>query len=636
MIPLLTTTKPLLSLDTKKSIGRIIWRKSLPDDIFVSFSFAPQIHHFSLSQVSFSAPTSSSPVTVFLPEGKGNQGGGHRCMVLWMRKFQMPKVTREDEYIIAGSTNGYLRCWKVSSNGGQPPQRSVNKGIWNIRNDVSRPKELARPIIAVFLLPYYPLFSKHQSLTFDDDISMTHLLAVTDDGLFTVWDIVHLVPGSFGSTGNEPKFITSFNLADRLLLSPSNSRLIRSVQREDKRDNAINRLVIQLEDGSVFLFDLFNLKLLGSPYQYHSTLSTTDEFISETAVPQALTKLPLNPPTTSRLGDAVITSSYEGLGQALSQRSLIAQLSIPAQYCSLPSNSSQLSDIIILPSCSLSPGQLPSSIPPLQRVSLSLTYHNPYTHESTSSYYQSRTSLYHRNLYTGLIVSSLQRCTSQAYTLPGFIISAVKGEKEVLVSVDLQGYLGNDYVSTNCMSRSNDIRIEYVESREEESVLAFKDYTVETIRQNYVQLATPYDGPEVVQGSPRVWIRTNLMMKGWSNDSYYHSVIIDQADKRPAVIESSGSMNAHWPDRKDWDVTSSLSNISNGLREDVDMSSMNPVVALFHHPYYPLFLVGRLDDSITVMTYEGNYSFTEEEENQSRSFRSNQGKLHYFRNDCIF
>lgn len=155
-------------------------------------------------------------------------------MVLWVRTFQTPKVTREDEYIIAGSTNGYLRCWKVSSSGGQPPQRSINKGIWNIRNDVSRPKELARPIIAVFLLPYYPLFSKNQILTSTDDVSMTHLLAVTDDGLFTIWDIIHLVPGSFGSTGNEPKFITSFNLADRLLLSPSSSRLIKSVQRENK------------------------------------------------------------------------------------------------------------------------------------------------------------------------------------------------------------------------------------------------------------------------------------------------------------------------------------------------------------------------------------------------------------------
>lgn len=296
----------------------------------------------------------------------------------------------------------------------------------------------------------------------------------------------------------------------------------------------------------------------------------------------------------------------------------------------------------------------------LQQISVTTEYSPPERHYSTNFYYQSRNCCYYRNLYTGLIESSLLRFPIISYTLPGYIISAIPGEEEILVSIDLQGYLGNDYISNNCYSRSNDICIEYydpigipVDSSflENNPKLISQEYTVESVRSNYIRLATSYQGPEIIHGQPKVWIRTSLSVKGWNYDSYYVQEIVEQTTKRLKQMSSSledtsrstipatiQNLNLHWPNKKEIDLNADFfSNVPSTIcshtplsehlisEERTITSPTSPVVALFHHPFYPLLLMGHLNDTITVCSYSGVYPYSEEEEKSLKTFRKNTG-----------
>jgi hypothetical protein len=601
--------KPVLSIDTKKSISHISWRELNPDEIFVSFHFSPQINHYNLGEIDPQSPF-VSPDTVFLPDGKGNNSGGHNAVAVWTRSFPSSgnKPSRKEDYIISGSANGYLRCWKiikttVSHQIGPFPvsaagtstsvgtSSSVNdKCHWNIRNDMSRPVNMCRPIISLFII-----------------YNNTQLLAITDEGLFTIWDLIHLKSGAFGSTVNEPSLLSTFSLTDRLLLSSSANRLISKVLRYDGKGSS-SQFLLLLEDGSIFLFDLATKSFLSYQHQYHPS-ATLEEMIINNSLPQRTSPL-----QTVSHSDPIVTT-YEGLSTVLSQRPSTVSCQVPSDVCFLPNSHITLSSESLSNTfCSV-----------LKKTSLNTSYCNPYYHYSSNNFYHRASSLSYRNSVTGLIESSLTRFPYHSYTLPGCIINAEKGSYEILVSHDLQYYFCNDYLTANCLSRTNDLRIESYDNsclKDDFSSSLFwkrspvvrQEYTVDGVRSHYIRLTVPYNGPEVLNGFPKMWLRCNLIPKGWATESFYYQEVVDKKYSNqkavppppaasagsaeqlpvnlatPSLASSSclSSKNRHWPDGKLLDIVE---------------SSTSPVVKLCCHPSYPLIFVGRADDSISVLSY---------------------------------
>jgi hypothetical protein len=621
--------KPVLSIDTKKSISHISWREINPDEIFVSFHFSPQICHYNLGEIDPQSPF-VPPDIVFLPDGKGINSGGHNTVAVWTRSFSTSanKPLRKEDYIIAASANGYLRCWKIikktmiHQTGSFPvsaPGASVSvassvndKCYWNIRNDMSRPVSLCRPIIALFIIN-----------------NNSHLLAVTDEGLFTIWDLIHLKSGAFGSTVNEPSLLSTISLTDRLLLSAVSHRLISKVLPYDGKGSS-SQFLLLLEDDSIFLFDLSTKSFLFYQHQYHPT-ATLEEMVINNSLPLRASLL-----HAASLSEPIVTT-YEGLSSVLTQRPSALACQIPSDVCFLPNSHVVLSSNTVSNStCSI-----------LKKTNLNSSYYNPYYHYSSNNFYHHASSLSYRNGITGLIESSLTRFPYHSYTLPGCIINAEKGSYEILVSHDLQYYFCNDYLTANCLSRTNDLRIEYYDTSlqnddssdnrlfsKKRSIL-HQEYTVDSVRSHYIRLTVPYDGPEVLNGFPKMWLRCNLVPKGWATESFYYQEIVDRKYSNVKALppppsssslnptqqsmnlpnpsltlgSSFSSKNRHWPDGK--------------ILDSLDTSA-SPVVKLCCHPSYPLIFVGHADDSVSVMSYFGKYNFTEDDE-KSQIFCARKG-----------
>ena len=680
----------------------------------MSFTFSPEVCLYNLSEVDPESPY-NPPFVKFVPDGKGTNSCGHQSMILWERKVTIKSrptnlnnrnqnnphqninqmmIERKEEYIIAASTNGYLRCWKIPDYNIESNQPLIqNTTLWNIRNDMSRPIALARPIIGLFLLA-----------------DQTKLLAITDEGLFTIWDLIHLQTASFGSIGSEPPLISSFTLTDKLLCysSPSipvgtssvssnptsaghaiTSRLIQKViihSRDPNNHSDIKELLILLEDGNIFLYHLLKKELSFYQHQYDQNYSSSEEMIIQKSLPYFEQSLPNppppppattasstaidltnntnpstissnnnllvnNPPTlfTQRLHSQMIVTNFDGLTELLAHRNAQNTSFFP-DIC--PMNIHSMSSSSSSPTSSsennppshyfLTMYHGPSKQCTFQSFDLTTEYLNPFTHYSMNQYCQQQIlSPFHENSWSHVIESSLLRSPMISYTLPGFIIEAIPGEKEILFSQNLIHYLGNVILIANSLSKTADIRIEYYEEEQSEDVneedgqtnhyfsssfiqrkLISQDYTIDNLRSNYLILTTPYQGPLIINGTPKVWIRANLIMKGFAYDSsFYHDILRPNYFIPSENRHNNHNFNRHWPMKKNPIIL----NNSPANSMDSFLSSSN-IVKLFAHPFYPLVFLGHQNGGISVVSYGGYYNVTEEEEkNSPKAFKTNQG-----------
>jgi hypothetical protein len=712
--------KPVLNLDLRRSISSIVWRELFADDVVIAFAHNPQIYLFNLGEVN---PESvhNPPLVVFTPDGKGTNSCGHQSILLWTKTIRLPagrslpatnnnNTIRKEDYLIAGSTNGFIRCWKINNYNLDAPSNSFplqqNKCLWNIRNDISKPIDLARRIVSLFLIQ-----------------DNSQLLAITDDGLLTVWDLIHLQTASFGSVGNEPKLLYSLSLTEKLLLSPITSlnnnttvrangeislspRLIRKVisHSKDPETKETKEYLILLEDGNIFLYHFLKRKLSFYPHQYDPNYPQNEEdMIIQASLPNSREKVidygrPMNAAdensdddenddgtirrTTTTSGAAAglppppdtVTVSFEGLIQLVNQRNAPSGVFSP-DICSvnahLSSSSSSSSHYF------LSMFDTLQKRPLFRSLDLSTSFHNSFAHSSINNYCSRicSTAPFYKNSF-GIIESALLRHTAVTYTLPGFIMFAETGDSEILLSQDLINYLGNSYLISNCLSKSNEIRIEYYledspsgsDSDNHQNSNSTKrlfslgrklfsqDYTIEKMRSNYITLSQPYMGPPVVNGYPRIWIRTNLLMKGFAYDSKFYEDNFNKTASK-LTLQNETLVNRQWPLQREISLKRSFQQRKKALLQQFPVAGTNltnyykqilqqeeamvkntiasSVVVVQSHPVYPLLFLGHANDCITVMNYSGHYLVSEAEEKKLTSFQTNEGKSYKLK-CCLF
>lgn len=129
------------------------------------------------------------------------------------------------------------------------------------------------------------------------------------------------------------------------------------------------------------------------------------------------------------------------------------------------------------------------------------------------------------------------------FTLPGYIQSASTGSSEIFTSCNLVEYLCSPSDATVSPQRSSFIRLEWessfsnhysdvncsngylddiggnIFSNMKEEVTVLKHYTICTVRKFKLVLDKPYDGPTVVNGIPRIYLHTNLVLTDMFTES---------------------------------------------------------------------------------------------------------------------
>lgn len=447
-------------IDTKKAISNITWNDIHPDEVALTFSFSSDIWVYNLSLL----PQDPGYHRILQPTGV-TTSGGHKQAIFWTKENYPVETTMSSsqqgssgrilqskahpassqnnpatpplQYLIAGSVNGHVRCWRL-----RRTTQSHNRSecLWNMQVGPS-----GTPIVHL------------QRIS-----NSSRLLAVNQEGLVHVWDLDMAKPTAFSATGSEPAlvFVVDFHA---LLVTNANSADVRILRVLSGKHNGSQpyHLTVLLSTGLVCTLDVQKRRI-------REVLRTGDHASMQTVKAIVHVGRDVNAPVTLH-ADALSNGTVNEVLHNLS-----AQQAFEVSY----------DDMIIVPSlpgapppgCTATPG-----VPNNSHVALSLHSNSHdtttlrYIHLSTASLlaqnryrYQGpsphATGLLRPQLQTAVVESALVRTTDFSYTLPGRIVRAVPGEKEIVTSCDLQQYLGNFALCQSTQSRCCDVRFEWVAS----------------------------------------------------------------------------------------------------------------------------------------------------------------------------
>ena len=169
---------------------------------------------------------------------------------------------------------------------------------------------------------------------------------------------------------------------------------------------------------------------------------------------------------------------------------------------------------------------------------------------------------------------------SMSLTLPGCIFSAEPGNQDILTTRDLRDFLCSQAVAHSCPYRTETLYVDWAYSAPEEGDFgtARKGFycIVNSVGLCSLRLDSPYAGPTVVNGLPKVILRAALMPRGKPAVSPVQS----------GVVASSGTASRT--------VEHSL-----GIIKVRDNCS---ITALATHSTQAYLVTGLLDDSIVVVS----------------------------------
>lgn len=139
-----------------------------------------------------------------------------------------------DELLIAGTISGYLRCWKLNANGGP-------KHMWCVKLDPHRPSSQNYEVLSVWMM------------------SGTQLLAISQDGTFSCWDLTKFSSPAFGSSTREPLCYNSFNVESQLTIFTKGNEIKRKILRaEPYSKNLPHIAVVLIDDGTSCTVDILS------------------------------------------------------------------------------------------------------------------------------------------------------------------------------------------------------------------------------------------------------------------------------------------------------------------------------------------------------------------------------------------
>lgn len=440
------------------------------------------------------------------------------------------KSERKEDFVLAGTVNGYIRCWQLSGSSGA-------KFLWSIK----ALNGLESAVVGIILLR--------------DGV----ILSSTEDGYFSSWDLNNSKAVAFSSTGNEPLELFSVNLGSRLLISKD--RACSGIRKIMRLPDSSHEVLVGHHNGNLHKIDLNRRCIVAKCLDLNKRTNEAANSSLMSQDPNAAVTLSADNMNQLALADAACERSVNSADFCLPR---LTNREILTSFCATQTTN-------------------------MRYLRSSSEFFNEYASSTVSSSLQS--SLIRPNLFSGYTESCLVKSVHICYTLPGFVMKATPGEVEIVVSRDLQQYLGNDAVTAGVISRSSHIRLEWgydpcrtlfdginrsVSASYPEDVSSL-DYKVTSIRPYTITLEDPYRGPEVIDGHPRISIRTNLQAR-----QFPHS---DESKDQPAS-------------------TSSLSTVH-------EMTMEQSITALCAHSSLPIVFAGLFNNQVTVMSLGGGHDESE-------------------------
>eukprot|EP01032_Pedospumella_encystans_P007617 gene7617-9120_t len=211
--------------------------------------------------------------------------------------------------------------------------------------------------------------------------------------------------------------------------------------------------------------------------------------------------------------------------------------------------------------------------------------------------------------YSGVVRSNMRRSEFIATTLPGFIMTAEPGSYEIITSIDLQTYLCASVSSNSVYAKSSAVEFDWstqdlvfgtsavpggdtnVHNVYENGVLyphTTSANTVEGTSLHRLILQQAYVGPSVVNGLPRVYIRTSLLPSGRTATLTYNTTNHTNITHNNSIY--SNSTNATTSKR-----AASVLPLHGNSRFP------QQITALAAHPFYPVLVAGTHTDDVILL-----------------------------------
>lgn len=262
--------KPFRSFDTKQAIRSLTWIwEDCRLNLFVAFNYSGTILIYEIimnpndCEISYQS-LSRGPMFKMLEANGLSKESGYRCIMpaKVVRKITLPhsktlnqkrglfsrttqsdnsvlstKVmntseteTVVDNFLIAGTTSGYVRCWKLGS----------QKQQWCVKMDPQRPVSHTYEVIGLWMI------NEHQ------------FLATSNDGSFTCWDLTRSAPSTFGCGSKDPYCCEIFNISSKLISTVKGNEIKRKIlDVEPYSYNNKHEVKVLVEDGSIYVVNVF-------------------------------------------------------------------------------------------------------------------------------------------------------------------------------------------------------------------------------------------------------------------------------------------------------------------------------------------------------------------------------------------
>jgi NAD-dependent dihydropyrimidine dehydrogenase PreA subunit len=610
-----------------KSIADVCWSERNDNELLVSYQRFAHIDIFDLLSTHTNS-TSVLTVPRLVCEIGADVTDGHLCMLfvksskhLIRKQANANTQTPSYDKVIAGSTNGMLRCWELAHNN---PNR-CKRVAWEVCVDTHTAHTQQAPIVGLAFV------SAH---THDDDQDRKRMfVALSARGVVYVYDCARSVRvGVGGGTGRVftvPEQVRAIHIPTLThavgLSVPPNTHANTTINGQHAVEDVC--VHITAASGDIYVVNIWNRVV----FQWKSPSNT-----------------------------GLLTAKVHTLCRHIDIDFVVNDPSLCVVVCGVcvyvcmqaadPSGLMTAGDLASRRTCTIIPAVcLPG---PYDKVCVvagqSATGHGVVRIVSMQA--PPHTQRYEHNILTGTVtqtqahtwINGLRKnnTNTMTLTLPGHVVTATPGDTEVLVSEDLRNYLVASYLSVSSQSRSDQIYFDW-------SRIDTNTYTNTClgsgIRGSYnvvdnfvgkytVVLKETYAGPAVCAGYPRVSMRTNLVLSGGDEDSVHTaktlSLIDSTADKRAALTATSSS--------SDTEDSDSESGVKRKLIDPIIPANMNDAVNNSNNrPIVANMKFGRLNNNRSVTNWQSN-SILRDKANIASSNNSNSSLSKLDKDRCQY
>ena len=527
--------RPVVAVDTRTRVSDLAWSLCNDDEISVCFSFRSDIHVYDLQDL-------SRPRQV-LQVGK-NVSGGHN-VIRYLKFLGRSRTEGGEQHVVAAGKSGHIRKWSIAS--------SPHRVKWEVCADPNAAQAQGSPVVGL------------------SDIEGKRLIAITQSGVVTVWDLENMTVPSFG-VASLPSLLLKVSLTGGLfsvvgmsfIPTHVSEILRRCSQNDDDRSTSASlsssasssgcttgcttlvqgQLLVTMACGNLRLLDLFDN--------------------ASTIVAKQALGIAKSPSVTLGGSLTEIAGCLQNAGNFASSCPAVLPAFFGGQICCSSSGQSlcfyELGKAVVVRADSSSSGNSSSTVyGRLYRGGKAAAPTPPASLQKVYSYLN--------------FMPTFKPC----YTLAGHVLSAEHGGREIIVTQIVDRHLCASELSAAYPSRSHEVYLDW--SRGNHGPAGGAAYSIAGIQPFVIILSQPYAGPTVEGGLPRVHLRTNL------------SPSTDGEDKWS--VKQNGC--EHITRRECFISQTDLPTNTDPMQP---RGVLPDVTAIACHGRLPYILVGRSDDSV--------------------------------------